>query len=68
MKFIPNYTVKYGGEYLSTGKEYEVPTEAATELSGHGTIVEDSTPPPAPEKRRKRNGQSGTAKGKNAGS
>lgn len=66
MKFIPNYRVCYGGRFYEAGDQFPIKADDADMMKRHGTVLDEPTPPPAPERRtgrarRSEHGQSGAA-------
>lgn len=45
MKFIPSYNVIYKGVFHESDEMFEIDAKDAEEMSAHGEIVEESTPP-----------------------
>lgn len=56
MRFTPRYTVSYHGEFYYPGEEFDIEPADAEEMSEHGEVVDEPTPPteePAVEKPRR---------------
>lgn len=45
MRFIPDYRVCYKGEFYECDEEFDIDPADAEEMSEHGEIVEEPTPP-----------------------
>lgn len=45
MRFIPDYRVCYKGRFYECDEEFDIDEKDAEEMSKHGEIVEDPTPP-----------------------
>ena len=43
-KFVPYYTVSYGGEYHRAGKSFEIKDDDVEEMRQHGTIIPEVVP------------------------
>lgn len=48
MRFIPDYRVCYKGTFYECDEEFDIDPADADEMSKHGKIVEESTPPDEP--------------------
>lgn len=46
MRFIPDYRVCYKGDFYECDEEFDIDPADAEEMSEHGEIVEEPTPPP----------------------
>lgn len=54
MRFIPNYRVCYKGVFYECDDEFEIDPEDAEEMSEHGEVVDEPTPPAEEKPRRGR--------------
>lgn len=45
MRFIPDYRVCYKGRFYECDEEFDIDASDAEEMSEHGEVVEDPTPP-----------------------
>ena len=56
MRFIPDYRVCYKGVFYECDEEFDIDPADAEEMSEHGEVVDEPTPPaeePAEEKPRR---------------